>query len=284
MKESTKLFLTSLGLLVGQAAYAQLGVSYGATAPRTMLDINGATAVAETSVAVSSNAATIPTTRSQVQLTGTATAAVALIGASSPAPVSGQRVTIYNTTTFPAIFNSQPIPAGKAVEFVYSNGNWRATSAGSAAASTAWDVLGNAGTVDGTNFPGTTDNVALNFQVNNQKVGRVGNADGSTMLGYQSGNSTTTGTNNLFAGYQAGYSNADGNVNTFVGYQAGYVNTDGIGNIHLGYQAGKNGDGNTNILIGDQAGYVTTGSGSTMLGTQAGFSNTSGSNNQFLGA
>src|SRR5690349_5353510 len=36
-----------------------------------------------------------------------------------------------------------------------------------------WSTTGNAGTVDGTNFLGTTDNVPLNFRVNNQRVGRL---------------------------------------------------------------------------------------------------------------
>src|ERR1019366_8358427 len=31
-----------------------------------------------------------------------------------------------------------------------------------------WSILGNSGTVDGTNFLGTTDNVPLNFEVNSQ--------------------------------------------------------------------------------------------------------------------
>ena len=36
-----------------------------------------------------------------------------------------------------------------------------------------WDIKGNGGTVDGTNFLGTTDNVVMNFRVNNQKAGRI---------------------------------------------------------------------------------------------------------------
>ena len=41
------------------------------------------------------------------------------------------------------------------------------------ASSSGWGLLGNAGTVDGTNFIGTTDNVPLNFRVNNFKAGRI---------------------------------------------------------------------------------------------------------------
>jgi hypothetical protein len=44
MEDATKLFLLTLGLAVAAAhtAHAQLGVGNGTTAPRTMLDVNGA--------------------------------------------------------------------------------------------------------------------------------------------------------------------------------------------------------------------------------------------------
>ncbi|MFA6524596.1 MAG: hypothetical protein WC264_03820 [Candidatus Paceibacterota bacterium] len=46
-----------------------------------------------------------------------------------------------------------------------------------------WSLTGNSGTVDGTNFIGTTDEataVPLNFKVDGQKAGRIGvDPDGS---------------------------------------------------------------------------------------------------------
>lgn len=56
----------------------------------------------------------------------------------------------------------------------------------------AWLVKGNAGTADdGTYFLGTTDNVPLNFKVNNEKAGRIGvPGDGSVFLGYNAGKMT----------------------------------------------------------------------------------------------
>ena len=36
-----------------------------------------------------------------------------------------------------------------------------------------WGLLGNASSVDGTNFIGTTDNLPFNIRVNNQKAGRI---------------------------------------------------------------------------------------------------------------
>src|ERR1019366_6772505 len=38
--------------------------------------------------------------------------------------------------------------------------------------STGWTLSGNSGTVDGTNFIGTTDNMPFNIRVNNQPAGR----------------------------------------------------------------------------------------------------------------
>ncbi len=52
----------------------------------------------------------------------------------------------------------------------------------------AWGLLGNASTVDGTNFIGTTDNIPVNIRVNNQKAGRISSA-GMSVIGYQAGNS-----------------------------------------------------------------------------------------------
>jgi len=47
---------------------------------------------------------------------------------------------------------------------------------------TAWGFNGNSGTNPATNFIGTTDNVALNFRVNDQKSGRI-SSDGSLFFG-----------------------------------------------------------------------------------------------------
>src|ERR1700756_3611737 len=41
--------------------------------------------------------------------------------------------------------------------------------------SNAWLLLGNAGTVDGTNFIGTTDNIPLTIKVDNKNAGRIEN-------------------------------------------------------------------------------------------------------------
>lgn len=91
-----------------------------------------------------------------------------------------------------------------------------------AAGTAGWQLLGNAGTVDGTNFLGTTDNVPLNFRVNNQKAGRIDHLLSNIFLGYQAGNSNTTGNLNTATGNAALYSNTTGSRNTASGSSAMY--------------------------------------------------------------
>ncbi|HQI46747.1 MAG TPA: hypothetical protein PLC59_11890 [Bacteroidales bacterium] len=66
--------------------------------------------------------------------------------------------------------------------------------------SNAWSLTGNTGTVDGTNFIGTTDNVALNFKVNNEKAGKIDPSSKNTLFGYQSGKLLSSGTHNTSLG------------------------------------------------------------------------------------
>ncbi|MBG8555406.1 galactose-binding domain-containing protein [Hymenobacter guriensis] len=106
------------------------------------------------------------------------------------------------------------------------------------------------------------------------------------LLGYQAGQSNTTGYQNHFVGYQAGQANTSGYSNHFVGYLAGYANTTGIYNQFSGYQAGyANTEGRFNYFSGAQAGYNnTTGSDNQFVGYTSGFDNTTGSYNSFSGS
>ncbi|WP_353718337.1 hypothetical protein [Dyadobacter sp. 676] len=118
------LLLASL-ILAGSSVFAQNGnVGIGTSTPGTKLDVNGAITNRETVLTVSGNAVSVPANTSQVQLTGSATATIAV---SAPAaPNAGQRLVIFNNTTggFEAVLNNFQVPAGQAVEFSYSNGNW----------------------------------------------------------------------------------------------------------------------------------------------------------------
>ncbi|MCW3127288.1 MAG: hypothetical protein JWO03_2946 [Bacteroidetes bacterium] len=108
-------------------------VGIGTNSPGTKLDVSGAITLRETSVAIAANAATIPSNVSQVRVTGAATATVTLAAPAAP-PNAGQALIIYNNTTggFGATYSGTTIPAGTALEFVYSNSAWVPTSSPSA--------------------------------------------------------------------------------------------------------------------------------------------------------
>jgi uncharacterized protein YjbI with pentapeptide repeats len=147
-----------------------------------------------------------------------------------------------------------------------------------------WGLTGNAGTVDATNFIGTTDAVPLNFKVNNQKAGRIEHATPfNTFYGYQTGNSGTPGTDNAIIGYQAGVSNT-GNYNVFIGSQAGQNKIGGSQNTLIGWRAGRAASNGGNTMVGASAGLATTtGNVNTFIGQEAGMNNIGGTTNVFIG-
>ncbi|MBK7885117.1 MAG: hypothetical protein IPJ81_16030 [Chitinophagaceae bacterium] len=65
-----------------------------------------------------------------------------------------------------------------------------------------WKLTGNAGTVDGVNFIGTTDDRPLNFRVNNVKAGRIQRVGENVYLGYEAGLNATSSAN-VAIGYRA---------------------------------------------------------------------------------
>lgn len=120
---------------------------------------------------------------------------------------------------------------------VDASGVVRQQTTSSVLALNTWSLLGNAGTVDGTNFIGTTDNVPFNIRVNNQKAGRIDNAKGVTAFGYQSLNNNTGSNNNTAIGQQSMFSNTTGSNNTANGFLSLYNNTTGSNNTALGSYA-----------------------------------------------
>src|SRR5690606_32501105 len=92
-------------------------------------------------------------------------------------------------------------------------------------AGNAWQLDGNAGTVDGTNFIGTIDDIPINFRVNNENAGRVespigtGARRGNTALGYHALHNNMAGGNTAI-GYGALLNNTGGTSNTAVGQYA----------------------------------------------------------------
>jgi hypothetical protein len=70
----------------------------------------------------------------------------------------------------------------------------------------SWNLLGNSGTIDGTNFIGTTDNVPFSIRVNNQKAGRIDQIKENVLLGNLAGaNIPASMSNSLIIGDSAGF-------------------------------------------------------------------------------
>lgn len=126
-------------------------------------------------------------------------------------------------------------------------------------------------------------------------------AGGSVYLGFESGQSvstgarnvfagrgsgaaTTTGSDNVFSGHISGQSNNTGRQNTFLGARSGQANRASF-NTFLGANSGEtNTTGTQNVFVGISSGYFNlTGTGNTFAGAYSGLSNTTGSENVFLG-
>jgi len=167
----------------------------------------------------------------------------------------------------------------------------------------SWGLRGNSGNTDlNNNFLGNTDDVAINFLINNQKAGRLGtSAESSTSFGYQSLSSNMTGYNNSAFGKEVlklsltGYGNSgfgafalaksiSGYSNTAFGSEALSTLSTGASNTATGYRALALNTGDNNVASGSQALEInSTGSNNIAIGNQAEGKNTSGSNNTAIG-
>jgi hypothetical protein len=145
-----------------------------------------------------------------------------------------------------------------------------------------WMLGGNAGTVDGTDYIGTSDNQPLNFRVNNQKSGRI-DTGGPTFFGYLAGE-VSTAPYNTAIGFKSLNLATTGNYNTSVGYESQSVST-GQENSSLGLWALKaNTTGNYNTAIGSISLYSnTTGQANVAVGADAMYGGASGSFNTAVG-
>lgn len=296
------LYILPLILLASGIACAQ-NVGIGTATPLEKLHIVGNLRTDNANILWPGTFAAAATPDINVQYSAVRITAVAGVQANAVAYTAvaneGQELYISNEDDNPALFVGTPIPPNEARTFIYTNGIWRPTSTSS---STGWLLTGNAATVDGTNFLGTTDNVPLTFRVNNQRAGRIENvASGNTLFGYQSGNSLVASSNTSAFGYQALFSNTSGTNNTALGSSAlrnnstgsnnvaiGNLalngNTTGAGNVAIGHLAGNaNTTGNFNVAIGRQAGQNNTAGGNVFVGDLAGQGNTSGAYNVCIG-
>lgn len=140
-----------------------------------------------------------------------------------------------------------------------------------------WSTTGNSGTVDGTNFIGTTDNIPFTVRVNNQTAGKINHLLNNASWGYNTLRANTTGYDNTAIGDSAMFNNTTGYGNSALGHIALRNNTTGYGNNATGYQTlYRNTTGYYNVADGFQAlNSNTSGHDNVALGYRALYSNTS---------
>jgi len=189
----------------------------------------------------------------------------------------------------------QELSLGSYGTYLMSNGTSSAPTWATETDPKAWLLLGNSGTVDGTNFLGTTDNVPLTFKVNSQIAGKIDHLKYNTSLGYQTLLSNSTGTSNIAIGYQALKSNVASTLNIAIGDSAlftqSYSSKYNTYNIAIGHQAlfkvnpTSSNNGYCNTVMGYQAGYnITTGDNNVFLGMQTGRYMQTGMGNVAIGS
>jgi hypothetical protein len=100
-------------------------------------------------------------------------------------------------------------------------------------------IAGNTGTVDGTSFIGTTDNVPFNVRVNNIRAARIDHIQENTLFGFQAGLDNTTGSQNTFIGNNTGRGITTGINNTILGAGVTGLASGLAGNIILADGAGN---------------------------------------------
>ncbi|HAK75849.1 MAG TPA: hypothetical protein DCM71_02825 [Runella sp.] len=115
-----------------------------------------------------------------------------------------------------------------------------------------------------------TESTIIGYQAGaSTATGSVGNFN--TFIGGGSGLSNTTGTNNAFVGASSGRNNTTAGASTFVGALSG-ENNNGMANTFIGTFSGRdNTTGGQNVFIGSSAGrYNIIGASNTFIGHQAG--------------
>ena len=211
-----------------------------------------------------------------------------------PRMTSAQRNAIITPVTGLLIYQTNNTPG-----FYFYNGTaWSVlkTTAG-------WGLKGNAGTIAGTNFIGTTDAQPLVFKVNNQVAGSIDfSSNANTSYGFKSLASNSNFSNSAF-GYQSLFSNTIGGYNTAVGTYSLLNNTVGYQNTSIGsnsLQSNQNGNynaalgygallnnttGSSNVAIGNTALLQNVdGANNTAAGDKALYNNTTGSSNTAIGS
>ncbi|MGC4101735.1 tail fiber domain-containing protein [Ferruginibacter sp.] len=158
---------------------------------------------------------------------------------------------------------------------------WQTPSGGGG----GWSLLGNGGTVDGTNFIGTTDKQPFNIRVNNRPSGRIDAALYNTFFGALSGSTITSGLGNTGVGANSLGNITTGVYNTSLGYYSLANNASGSQNIAIGPASlFSNTSGGFNTSVGINSLYYNTSGGfNTASGVESLRDNTSGDKNTAMG-
>lgn len=185
---------------------------------------------------------------------------ITLTATSSASPLSAfiAGMTIYNTAT------AGDVTPG----YYYSDGTkWiRLADAAAVGTGTGWALTGNAGTLPGTNFIGTTDNQDLIFKRNGTQSGWL--STGNAAFGAGSLPNTATGLYNTAIGFYSLSTTSVAFYNTAVG----------------AYALQKVATTSSNSAFGSYALQQTTGSYNVAIGASAGINLTTGGSNIVIGA
>ena len=164
-----------------------------------------------------------------------------------------------------------------------------------------WSLMGNSGTMSGTNFIGTADNQALDFRTNNLLHTRIStkgqiephNTGNSVFIGIGAGDADDlTDNKNVFVGYQTASANNTGENNTALGNNALYSNSTGNSNVAIGANTLYHNTVRSNLVaIGDSALYFNGLNVSDTIeaieniaiGSKALYANTTGFSNTAVG-
>ena len=200
------------------------------------------------------------------------------------------------------------------VGYFYFDGSiWQKLSAGNTGGD--WSLLGNSGTLPGTNFIGTTDAQDFVVKTDNTERERTYNAPNTqnfikkitggdlylngitigrgkandvsnTVIGHNSFSKNITGTDNTTVGSYAFMQNTTGQSNTVLGSYGMHRNTEGNSNIAIGVRAlHSNETGGKNIAIGENAlsnFYKKSGDNNIAIGYRAGNTLEDGTSNNIV--
>ncbi|MEI6489384.1 MAG: tail fiber domain-containing protein [Bacteroidota bacterium] len=284
-------------MVLGGTGVDAVNVGVGVSAPAQKLHVSGGSvltdrAYAASTISIAANTAAFTTgalAASQIRITDNLSAVANGNLTYGAAAIEGQYLWITNadaqTLPFSSTTPTTNIPSGKTMGFVYVFGAWQPVSANPSAAS-GWDLLGNTGTVAGTNFVGTTDSVALVFKINGHMGGRIGlAADINTNFGNNSlASATLTGNSNSAFGNKSMLKNTTGSGNTAAGANSLQNNTTGGNNTVSGSNAlSANSTGGYNTAMGTFALFGNNGSNNASFGSFSMFTNSTGYSNTAIG-